>query len=104
MAFTMKVEAQTMKAGAARISESVRELEKQWKKFADTVERSKSYWTGEASREHQEYYLEVKDDVEKIIRMLKEHPNDLLKMAGIYEEAENAVINLEKALPDDAIF
>ena len=50
-----------------------------------------------------EYYNDVKDDVETIIRRLKEHPADLLKMAGIYEDSESFAQQIASALPEDVI-
>ena len=99
----LKVDTSVMKAKAAQVSGEVQKIEKEWKSLQNTVKKSKSYWQGDASNEHQKYLEEVADDVEKIIRRMKEHPKDLLKMAGIYEGAESGAEALSGKLPDNVI-
>jgi hypothetical protein len=38
-----------------------------------------------------------------MIKRLKEHPTNLLEMAGVYEETEQEIVQLTSALPDDII-
>jgi len=41
--------------------------------------------------------------VQTLLAKLREHPTDLIKMAGIYTTAEKENIALANALPNDAI-
>ena len=41
--------------------------------------------------------------MEKVIKRLKEHPKDLLDMAGLYVKGESAASEIATALPADVI-
>ena len=43
------------------------------------------------------------DDIETIVRRLKEHPRDLLEMAGIYVETEESAVQAAESLVQDVI-
>ena len=48
-------------------------------------------------------YKEDSARIAEILKMLREHPRDLLTMAGIYQEAEQKTTELSNALPADII-
>lgn len=99
----LKVNSSVMRAKAQEIQNRVMTMEQRWNQIKNTITRSKGYWAGDASNKHQEYLKEIEGDIEKILKRIKEHPQDLLKMAGIYEKAETEVNSLAGALPDDII-
>lgn len=101
--FKLKVKPDVLKSQAQAIKSEISSIEKQWANIEILIKRSKGYWEGEASQQHQKYYNEVKESVRKVIRRLKEHPDDLLKMAGIYDTAEKQAASLANTLPDDVI-
>lgn len=101
--FQLKVKTEVLQAQAANVSSEISKIEKEWKNIETLIKRSKGYWEGEASNQHIQYYQEVKDPVNKVISRLKEHPTDLLKMAGIYSTAEQEAAGLTNALPDEVI-
>lgn len=100
---TLKVAPSVLKTQSGVVSSEVRKLEQAWKEMESVFKKTKGYWEGQASNQHIEYYNDIKDDVETIIRRLKEHPVDLLKMAGIYEESETAAQQIATSLPQDVI-
>lgn len=103
MAIQLYVKTPALKSKAGEVSKEIAEVEKQWKKLQQTVKASKGYWEGNASNEHQKYLKEVTDDVNKIIKRMKEHPKELLQMAGIYDEAEASADRMAGTLPKDVI-
>lgn len=100
---TLKVTPNVLKTQSEVVSSEVNSLEQTWRELESVIKKTKGYWEGEASSQHMEYYNAVKDDVETIIRRLKEHPVDLLKMAGIYEESELSAKQIASSLPADVI-
>ena len=46
-------------------------------------------------------YRDVKDDVDKILKRLKENPVKLQQMAGVYEVNEGYAVNTANELPTD---
>lgn len=99
----IRVDTNVLKGKANQISNEVKKMEHDWKAIQDTIRSSKSYWQGDASNEHQKYLKEVSDDVAKILKRMKEHPVDLMKMAGVYNASESQASQLAKKLPDDVI-
>ena len=103
MAITLKVKPEVMKSKANEISSSIKSIDKELKEITRVVLGTKKYWEGDASNQHQKNYVTIKDDIPKIIKRLEEHPTDLLKMAGLYEEAEKQNQLLSNKLPVDVI-
>ena len=101
--FQLKVKTEVLQSQAANVSSEISKIEKEWKNIETLIKRSKGYWEGDASNQHIKYYQEVKEPVNKVISRLKEHPTDLLKMAGIYSTAEQEAAGLTNALPDEVI-
>jgi len=62
-----------------------------------------SVWQGDASTAYQTSYNGLKDDIDRMDRMIAEHVRDLNELASIYTKAETAAENLSQALPKDAI-
>ncbi|MCR4691227.1 MAG: WXG100 family type VII secretion target [Lachnospiraceae bacterium] len=103
MAITLKVKPEVMKSKAGEISTSIKSIEKELNEITRVVLGTKKYWEGDASNQHQKNYTVIKEDIPKILKLLEEHPTDLLKMAGLYEEAEKQNQLLSKQLPIDVI-
>ena len=99
----LKVAPNTLKNKANEITKEINTVERQWKKLQETITRSKSYWEGDASNIHQKYISTINSDVTTLIKRLKEHPTELLKMAQLYDEAEQKASQLAAALPKDVI-
>ena len=62
-----------------------------------------SIWQGDASTAYQTSYNGLKDDIDRLDRMIAEHVRDLNEMAVVYTKAETAVETASQALPKDAI-
>jgi WXG100 family type VII secretion target len=103
MQIKLKVDPATLKAKAQEVQGQINTFEKNWNQMAGIIQKTKGYWVGEASNLHQKHYEEYKEDVEKILKMLKEHPVDLMKMAGVYEEHEAKAVALTQSLSGDVI-
>lgn len=99
----LKVSPDELKAKAEEISRQISSFEADWKQFSYLVQNSKSYWTGDTGDAHQKMFMQYKEDVERIIKRLHEHPEDLLKMAGLYEESEQRAVSTVQRLSGDVI-
>lgn len=100
---TLKVDPSTLKSQANAVSGELKSLEKQWRIISSTVLKTKGYWEGDASNQHQESFANMKNDIDIVLKRLKEHPTDLLQMAGIYEESEHNAQEIASALPKDVL-
>lgn len=101
--FIMKVSTDVMKAQATKVDGYIRAIEKDFNEIRKIVKASKSYWVGDASDKHREIFNEREENITRVIRRLEEHPQDLRKMAGIYEAAEQENETLASLLPDNVI-
>lgn len=86
--FTMKVSPETMIRQADEIKGSVDTIRQQFAAIENCVRRAPGYWEGEASNLHTTRFSKIKESCDEITRRLSEHPDDLLKMAGLYTESE----------------
>lgn len=100
---TLKVTPETLKSKASDISSLIRQIETEFQRIEQAVNSSKGYWEGDASQAHQNYYASYKDEIAAIITRLKENPDKLLQMAGLYEEGESSAVQTSAPLSQDVI-
>lgn len=100
----LKVSPEELKRGAAQIESQIANIEKNWNSLSEIAGASRYYWEGEAADYGRKLLEETRQDVQIVWKRLKEHPSNLLKMAGIYVEAEAKAAEIVNTLPDNAIF
>ena len=86
--YIFKVDSETLKQQADAMTGYVNEIKKDFDGIRQLVKKSGIYWQGEASRRHCQIFEENEEDIAQILKRLGEHPVDLKKMAGVYEQAE----------------
>ena len=62
-----------------------------------------STWQGDASTAYQTSYSGLRDDIDRLDRMVAEHVRELNELADLYIKAETSAETLNQALPKDAI-
>ena len=62
-----------------------------------------SIWSGEAATGYQSKFAALATDMEKIRRKISEHVDDLMEMAGAYEQSEQSAVQEASALKTDII-
>ncbi len=100
--FTIKVSSETMVQQASAIQTAVNNIRQNLHNIGERVAQTRNYWEGEASNSHiNTYNSELKNQCDEILNRLFEHPNDLLKMAGIYEQTEKEDVENIVSLPQN---
>lgn len=84
-----KVDTARLASAAGTLKEKIRKAETSYNNVMNIVKNTNRYWIGQAGDEHRSAFLDQQDDIDQILVRLKEHPDDLLKIAGIYEETES---------------
>ena len=84
----IKVQPDVLNAKASDVSTSISQMEQLFDTVQTTVARTKYYWIGESGELHRKMFEEQKDDVETLLKRLKEHPVDLQKIAKTYIDTE----------------
>lgn len=97
------VKTEVMVAQANEVRTLASNMKDKFHAMEELMNKTKSYWIGEAGDIHRKRYEEQKEDIEMMLRRIYEHPDDLLQMAGIYNDAERINIEASNKLPDSII-
>lgn len=103
MSIKLYVKTDALKTKAAEVESQIKRLEQQFDAIQDIVARSSGYWVGISGDKARKEFNSQKENTSKVIRRFREHPTDLLTMAGIYEEGERETTARSKALDTDII-
>lgn len=103
MAIQLKVTPKELKNKATSIKTSINSIERELDDITSTILGTKKYWQGDASDMHQQNFSKFKADIPSVVKALKEHPDELLRMADIYVEVEAKNNELAKSLTIDPI-
>ena len=76
-----------LQSAAATLREKIQKAETSYENVMTIVKNTERYWIGEAGNEHRNVFLEERDDIDQILLRLKEHPTDLVAIAGVAEQA-----------------
>jgi WXG100 family type VII secretion target len=87
---------------AQGIQTEIGNIKKYWNIINETL-NNKNYWQGSASNLHQKSFNKMKDDLDKIIKRLSNHPENLYQIAGIYEKDEEEAVSIITELPNELI-
>lgn len=99
----LKVTPDELKRHAAELEKQIAGAQRNWNGLCDTVSASRYYWEGKAGDCGRKLLDEMKEDVQEVFCRLREHPSDLLQIAGIFVDTETKASNLANTLSDHVI-
>lgn len=99
----IKVSTDVLVNKADAVSQSIRQMENCFDEMESIINRTVSYWIGEAGDMHRKLYKDELPNIEEMMRRLKEHPIDLNAIAQNYSITEQRVIEISNALAGDII-
>lgn len=90
MAFSLAlgVTPELLKAKANEVQESVNEMGKSFQKLEGAILETDIFWKGDAGTLYRKNYIDRKNEIEQIMARMQSYPDRILRMAGIYELAE----------------
>lgn len=100
---TLKVSPEEMQAAASELSGYVSAMNDCFQDMKSIMQRSSSYWVGEAGDAHRELYQQQVEMTEQIVARYTEHVRDLNTMAGVYSEAEASAEAAAEELPQSIL-
>lgn len=100
---TLLVTPEQLQSAAGEFSTKAGTISSLTSQMTDTVTGLSGAWEGEAATAYVNKFRQLDDDIQKMIRMVQEHSNDLNDMAQVYLEAENANREEAEALAGDVI-
>ena len=86
----IKVTPEVLEKKAQEVTAAVSQMERCFEQVQNLVARTRYYWVGQAGELHRELVTDKKEDMEQIIKRLKDHPDNLRKIAGTYRATESA--------------
>ncbi|MDO4634026.1 MAG: WXG100 family type VII secretion target [Eubacteriales bacterium] len=103
MAIILKVTPEVLTQMSGEIEKELNDIESQFQSLETEINRTRAYWEGEASDMHKSKYDDMKDEIAESLKRLKDHPTNLLKMAGIYTQTEQEATQAAQSLLGDVI-
>lgn len=100
---SVKVRPEVLVEKAQTVSASISKLASCFEDLERIINRTSYYWIGEAGDMHRRLYQEQRDNVDEMMRRLKEHPEDLLTISQNYVQAEQAVEAIANQLSGNVI-
>lgn len=101
--FAFRVKPEELERKSQEFTTIINSIRKRFAKIEEVSGKTRGYWRGEAGDKDREGYASYQDDIDFILKRLNEHPVDLLKMAGIYKQAEENVLTMTEKLKVDQI-
>ncbi len=100
---TLLVTPEQLRSTANSFSSNMSSVQRATNQMLDLVSQSSRYWEGEASASYRNKFNQLRDDIDKIHRMIREHVDDLNEMARVYQAAEDANKATSSRLSGDVI-
>lgn len=100
---TIKVTTEVLQSKAGTVDGLIDKMNHQYNDLYRHIKSISCYWKGEAAAKNIERCETDKKQVETMLRRLKEYPEDLREVAGIYDTGEKAAVDSMSALPFDVI-
>jgi len=101
MAGMLKVTPEKLTQAANEFSNSGKNINSMTAEMMSIVEGLKSVWQGNAASEYAGRFTGLRDDIEKINKIIEEHVNDLNQMAIEYQNAEDMSVEESSKLVSD---
>lgn len=103
MDIQLKVNTEKLREVSESVSGNITTINDNFNGIYFIVDSSVSYWDGAAADKARKLFNDKKESVNDIIKRLREHPRDLMTMAGVYDLAESESANISNTLTTDVI-
>ena len=100
---TVKISTEQLAQASGDIAGKVNALKAAFEAMTEAMNRTDSYWLGEAGEAHRSAYRKMQPHQQEALKRLEEQSQDLAKIAGVWEETEQQIKELNVNLPDDVI-
>ena len=100
---TISVKPEELVVKASELQRKVSSIREKFSTMTSLVEKTESYWLGEAGSFYREMYEDAIKEQESVLKRLEEHPKDLLEIAQRYSDKELHLEQLANELPGDVL-
>ncbi len=99
----IKVSTEALRDKSVTVDGLIKNLNQQYEDLYRQIKSVSAYWKGEASVKSMEQCEKDKKLVLAVLQRLKEYPEDLREIAGIYDVGEKGAQDSTSSLPFDVI-
>ncbi|MCD7744502.1 MAG: WXG100 family type VII secretion target [Lachnospiraceae bacterium] len=103
MAIVLKVDPKVLSEMADDMGQRLGVIRSQFDSVEESVGQMGAYWEGEAYEFHQSQYAALKAAMDEAVNRLRNHPVNLLQMAGLYDRTESDAEMAAQSLLTDVI-
>lgn len=103
MGIILKVTPAVLIKMANDIEGQLHNIQGQFNGITSEIGRTRNFWEGEASETHKAQYDALVPELQKCMERLQKRPEELLKMADLYERTEETAQETAMALQEDVI-
>ncbi len=100
---TIKVSPDILIAKADEVESGISRMRQLFSNVKSSIDRTASYWEGEAGDLHRRAYLKRQAEVEEMLKKLRQRVNELEQLAASYTDAERANTSAANALATNVI-
>ena len=101
--FRIKVSTEVLREKSDVVAGLLEELRGEFEELYTGINRTSSYWEGEGGTKRRNEYAQKQKTVERMLQRLREYPEDLLEMSGVYEDTETKSIGYSDPLSANVI-
>lgn len=99
----IKVSTDQLVKTSANVETKIQQLEKAMENISEVINSSKGYWNGESHIAFTKAYQKKNDVIAMAFKRFRENVTDLLTVAGVYEQTEKTITQLNQTLRVDLI-
>ena len=97
----LSVSPETLRQTATEMTELVRKIRLRATRIQDISSRTRGYWQGDAGSQDRAGYGDCGEELLDAARKVENRAVSLMKMAGVYQEVENQIGQLQAAFRID---
>ena len=103
MGIVLKVTPDILIRTSEDIEKQISDIQNQFHSIETEINRTRLFWEGDACDTHKNSYDSLKDEINEAVQRLKNHPRNLLQMAGLYSETEARLEEVALSLDENVI-
>lgn len=100
---TIKVSPDVLVSKASEVENKIGKMRQLFSNIKTSMERTTSYWEGEAGDLHRKQYLDRQDEIDKMLKNLQERVSELNQLAANYTSAESKNLSAASSLATNVI-
>ncbi len=94
---------EVLNSKASEVERDVKDMRQRFDAMDTLIKKSSSYWIGEAGDMYRQNYESQVPEIERMLGVLSQHPQDLRAIAQTYTDVELKNAGIAQELPGDLL-